>query len=570
MLDLIVRNGELVDGTGAPRRAADIGVQDGRVVAIGVVDGPAAREIDADGLVVAPGFIDVHTHYDVQGFWDPTLSPSPLHGVTSVFGGNCGFTAAPLDGDAAQYLMAMLAKVEGMPLASLQAGVPWDWRSTAEYLDRLDGRLSINAGFSVGHSALRRVVMGSEATERVATAAERAQMETLLRSGLEAGAMGFSSSLSATHNDAAGRPVPSRHAPFDEVLQLAAVCREFPGTSLELLPASGEDEFEPAIRDLMTQMSLAAERPLNWNILNPRSGNFDLIEGRLRASDHARSHGGKVVALVMPIGVNFRLNFETGFVLDMIPLINEALSLPPAQRLERLQDSGWRDRVLSDPVPSSAAHLMDWNRYEITEAFGPDTNRYEGRMLTAIAAEEGKRPLDALLDIVCADELRTTFGPPVPPDTAELWEQRVHWIRDPRTIVGASDAGAHLDMIGTFNYTTRLLGEGVRQFGALSLEEAVRHLTSEPAGLYGMVDRGILAEGSMADMVVFDPSTVGSDPLTTRADLPAGAGRLYAAAQGIVDVLVGGQVVAHDGEFTDARPGAILRSGRDTATAALR
>jgi N-acyl-D-aspartate/D-glutamate deacylase len=312
-----------------------------------------------------------------------------------------------------------------------------------------------------------------------------------------------------------------------------------------------------------------AQRPLNWNIINPREENFDRIEGRLRASDYARARGGKVVALVMPISVNFRLNFETGFVLDMLPLISEVLVLPPERRLATLGDPEWRRRLVSIDVPANSAHLMDWSRYEITEAFREETKRYQGRMLPDIAAEEGKTPLEALLDIVCTDELRTTFGPPIPRDTPRLWEKRVEYIRDPRTIVGASDAGAHLDMIGTFNYTTRLLGDGVRQFGAISLEEAVHHLTGAPAALYGMVDRGILQEGAAADMVVFDPETVGSEPLVTRADLPAGAGRLYAAAIGIVDVIVGGEVVAHEGNFTEARPGVILRAGRHTATPAL-
>ena len=236
MLDVVIRGGNVVDGTGAPQRRADIGIAQGRVVAIGDDVGAAHRVVDAADRIVAPGFVDVHTHVDAQAFWDPTLGPSPLHGVTTVFGGNCGFSIAPLDSSAAAYLMQMLAIVEGMPLSALEVGVPWDWTTTEEYLDRLDGKLSINAGFMVGHSAIRRVVMGEAATERISTPEELARMQALLRAGLRAGGIGFSTTRSTNHNDANGNPVPSRFADRNELVSLAAVCREFEGTSLEYLP----------------------------------------------------------------------------------------------------------------------------------------------------------------------------------------------------------------------------------------------------------------------------------------------------------------------------------------------
>src|SRR5829696_8068745 len=210
MLDVVIKGGTVIDGTGAPGVHADVGIRDGRVVEVGSVSEPAARTIDATDQVVPPGFIDIHTHYDAQAFWDSTLSPSPLHGVTTAMGGNCGFTIAPLTAEDGDYLMRMLARVEGMPLESLQQGVPWDWRTTGEYFDRLDGTLMPNAGFMVGHSAIRRVVMHDEATQRAATPAELAEMQRLLHAGLAAGGMGFSSTWSPSHNDHTGRPVPSR------------------------------------------------------------------------------------------------------------------------------------------------------------------------------------------------------------------------------------------------------------------------------------------------------------------------------------------------------------------------
>ncbi len=247
MYDVVIRNGLIVDGTGRPGRIADLAIAGGRIAKIGEVTEAGVEEIDANGHVVSPGFIDIHTHYDAQAFWDSTLSPSPLHGVTTVIGGNCGFTIAPLvagdgpvDPKDADYLMRMLARVEGMPLESLQQGLPWDWRTTEEYFDRLDGTLMPNAGFLIGHSALRRVVMHEDATSREATTEEIAEMQRLLRAGLAAGGMGFSSTWSTSHNDHTGVPVPSRHASRDELVALCSVVREFPGTTLEFIPAVGQ------------------------------------------------------------------------------------------------------------------------------------------------------------------------------------------------------------------------------------------------------------------------------------------------------------------------------------------
>jgi N-acyl-D-aspartate/D-glutamate deacylase len=565
--DLVITGGEVVDGTGSPRRRADLAVDDGRITAIGPRVGRGRRTIDAAGHLVAPGFVDVHTHYDVQGFWDPTLSPSPLHGVTTVFGGNCGFTVAPLRDDAGMYLMRMLARVEGMPLESLEIGVPWDWTSTAEYLDRLDGSLGPNAGFSVGHSALRRVVMGEAATERAATEDELDGMQQLLRAGLAAGALGFSSTWSSTHNDAEGRPVPSRFATADELVRLAAVCGEFEGTSLEFLP--GIATWDEATQAVMIDMTVAARRPLNWNIITGSAATLDHWYEKLSVSDRATAAGGKIVGLAIPRLGQVRLCFRSGFVLDAIDGWRGPMALPPDEKLAMLRDPVARARLGELAYDSDMGQLTDWGSKIIVEAFTDTTKRYEGRRIDDIAGEEAKSPFDALVDIVVADGLRTSFCSAQGSDSDADWAARAELMRDPRVVVGASDAGAHLDMLATFSFATDLLAYAVRQRGLLGLEEAVRLLTSVPAGLYGLRDRGTLVEGAWADVVVFDEATIGPEEVRTRFDLPGGTGRLYAGANGIATVLVNGTPLVDHGEFTGELPGTLLRAGRDTATPAL-
>ena len=570
MLDVVIKGGEVVDGTGAPRRRADVGVNGGRVVALGRLDEQARHTLDAGGRVVAPGFIDVHTHLDVQGFWDPTLSPSPLHGVTTAIGGNCGFSVAPLLEREADYLMRMLARVEGMPLDVLERSVPWDWHSTAEYFARIEGRLAINTGFMVGHSAVRRVVMGEAGTKRAANEDELQAMVQLVRDGLSAGALGFSSTWAASHQDGDGNPVPSRFASADELVALSAVCREFAGTSLEFLPQA-LGPFSEGVIDVLARMSVAAQRPLNWNVMFPTRANLDECLQRLSASDAAGAAGGKVVGLVMPVRDRVRLSFWSGRVFDMIPGWERAMALPPAQKLRVLSDPDQRRRLFQLAITSSQSggRSIDWGNWVIVETFHDETKRYQDRLVADIAAEQAKDPFDALLDIVCADGLRTTFTFNADPMDPAEWDARLRIIRDRRALIGGSDAGAHLDESAQFHYPTLLLAEAVRARGLLSLEELVRRITDLPARHYGLRDRGQLREGAWADVVVFNEATVASQPVTTRHDLPERAGRLAADSVGIDHVLVNGEEIVRDGSFTELRPGRLLRSGRDTTTPSL-
>jgi len=578
MLDLKISGGSVVDGTGAAAHRADVGVRDGRIVAVGSIDEPATRTIDATDLVVAPGFIDIHTHYDAQAFWDGTLSPSPLHGVTTVMGGNCGFTIAPLVGvgggpvraDDADYLMRMLARVEGMPLESLQLGVPWDWGTTAEYLDRLQGTLMPNAGFLVGHSALRRVVMHDAATERHATPAELEQMKALLRAGLAAGGMGFSSTWSPSHNDHLGHPVPSRAASREELIALCAVVSEFPGTQLEFIPAVGE--FSDDTFRLMGAMSAAANRPLNWNLLQVYAQNWDLVQHQLAGFDIAAAEGGRVLALTLPDTFRLRLNFTSGFILDILHGWDALMALPVDDKLRQLRDPAGRAEWnrLAQSTDGVQRSIANWGGYRLLETFSPQWQPYQGRIIGEVAQELGREPWDLLCDIVVDDGLRTVIANQDRGQDDATWRRRVEVWRDRRAIVGASDAGAHLDMIDSFSFSTTLLARAVREHQLMPLEEAVYHLTGAPAALYGLRERGRVATGFCADVQVFDPATVGPGPVAMKFDLPGGAGRVYGEALGVHHVIVNGVPCVDHGELLPARPGQILRSGTDTDTVTVR
>jgi N-acyl-D-aspartate/D-glutamate deacylase len=566
MLDLLIRGGDVVDGTGAARRRTDVGVRDGRIVAIGAVDEDATTAIDATGQVVAPGFVDLHTHYDAQVLWDPALTPSPLHGVTTVIGGNCGFTIAPVEPTETEYLTRMLARVEGMPLESLIAGVPYDWRSFGEYLDRIDGTTAVNAGFLVGHSALRRCVMGDDAVGKPASEDQIGAMRALLDQSLAAGGLGFSSSWARTHNDANGDPVPSRAATKDELIALCETTGRHAGTTLEFIPSVGG--FEEEHLELMAEMSRIANRPLNWNVLVPNAARAEYAWEALGAGDYAAARGGRVLALTVPDTMKTYLSFKSGFVLDALPGWAKTMALPPEEKLRVLADPAERKRLAegaASPEAGLLRGLARWEAMEVAQTFAPENRGIEGKTVGEIARARNQEPFDALCDIVVADGLRTVVCPPVAGDDAESWVLRRDVWRDPRAVVGASDAGAHLDMLSTFNYSTAML-RASREHDLLPLEEAVSLLTDRQARLYGITERGRVVEGWHADLVVFDPDRIGPGPIGWRNDLPAGAGRLYGEAEGISSVIVNGSEIVRDGDLTGTRPGTLLRSGRDTET----
>jgi N-acyl-D-aspartate/D-glutamate deacylase len=567
MYDVAIKSGFLVDGSGRKGTYADVGVRDGIIVAVGHLDEEAVREIDAEGLIVAPGFIDPHTHYDAAAFWDPDLTPSPLFGVTTVLGGNCGFTVAPLTDGVSAYVCAMLAAVEGIPTEALATGFNPEARSFLTYLSSLDGKLTINAGFSVGHSTVRRIVMGPRAVGERANAAEIAKMEQLIHRSLDEGALGFTTSLGSAHTDAGGDPVPSRFASEEELRRLAATVRPHPGTSLGITPPSGA--FSAEITSLFTEMSLAGDRPLNWNVLQISADDQEVVESQLAASDSADRAGASVIALTVPELSKLRLSFENGMILNMVPGWAEIFALPHNERLRQLARTDVRSRMrlgLDQIELSSLRTRLELANLTIGETYAPENAGSAGKKLGVLAKERLSDPLDALLDVVIADDLRTDIWPSVLGDDDESWELRRRAWLDGRVVMGGGDAGAHLDMTQSWRYFTTLLGTQVRSRGLLPLETAIHLLTDRPARLFGLKGRGRVSVGARADLVLFDLRRVGATEPVMRPDLPGGASRLWSQGIGIEHVLVNGITVVHKDRLTGSRGGQILRSGRDTDT----
>lgn len=568
MLDYLIRNGTVVDGSGTPGVRADVGIRDGRIVAVGDIGETARTTLDASGLVVAPGFIDPHTHYDAQLLWDPYASPSSLHGVTTVIGGNCGFTLAPLAPGDADYTRRMMAMVEGMPLAALEEGIDWNWSSYAEYLDRLDGRIGLNAGFLVGHCALRRAVMGRDATGNEADAKQVEAMATMLHDALAAGGLGFSSSQAHTHNDGDHNPVASRFASRSELLALSAVVREHPGTTLEFITDGCLDQFSDQEIDLMVAMSLTARRPMNWNVMGVSARNAARHEHQLSAGSRAQAAGARIVALTMPMLGGLKMSFLDYCALHSMPGLKEVLGLPVSGRMAVFRDPASRQwvREKAETVTGALAALARWGRYEIGETVSPENAGLTGRTIAEIARERGQDEYETLVEILLHDGLATALWPIPSDDDDASWKLRLQVWRDERAIIGGSDAGAHLDRMCGARYPTAFLGNVVRDRGLLSLEEAVHMMTDVPARLFGLRQRGRLEAGWYADVVVFDPKTIAPERIHTRRDLPGGTERLFAGATGIHRVLVNGREIVVDGKETGTLAGTLLRSGRDTET----
>ena len=571
MFDLIIKDGTVIDGTGSPGVKTDIAVSDGKISDIGSFDSSEAKEIvNAEDMIVCPGFIDPHTHYDAQLFWDPYASPSNLHGVTSVVMGNCGFSIAPIsDASDAQYLGEMLVQVEGMSAEALRLGVDWEWNSFEDYLGRLDGNVGVNVAAMVGHCALRRTVMKDDAVKREATEDEIAKMQKLLGEALEAGGLGFSTSRSFTHTDGDGLPVPSRVASTEEVLALAEVCEKYPGTTLEWVADGCLNGFSDEEVELMTQMSLRARRPLNWNVLTVDSARPDDYRNQINACERVAEEGGKAMALTMPILVGMTMHFHSFCALYKLPGWDEIMTLPEDEKMQKLADPSVRkflEENAASPEAGVFSRLTGWGKYRIGETFSEENKGLDGRLVSDIARERGTRDFYALLDIVLADNLKTVLWPgPTDDDPASWLMRQTVWDHE-EVMIGGSDAGAHLDRMAGASYPTEWIQDCLTGRELAPVEKAIEHMTDIPAKFFGLVDRGRIEEGFYADLVIFNPDQINSQELKILNDLPGESPRLYAGAEGIDKVFVNGILTINGGLPTEALPGVVLRSGTHTVT----
>jgi len=555
--DLLIKNGFLVDGSGLPGYHGDLGVAGGKIAAVGKVDGPAQEVIDAQGLVVAPGFIDVHTHYDAQLFWDPWATPSCWHGFTSVFMTNCGFGLAPCKPQDREYITRMLVKVEAMPLESLKAGVPWNWESYGEYLNALDRRLGVNVMALAPHSTIRYHVMGEDARKRPATTEEISKMQTVVADCIKAGAFGFSSSYGPVHFDGDGLPVPSRFADQDETVALARTLKDFHRGTVCVIPP-GIPKVGPKDMAYMSRLSRESGRPVVWNLLAQTWESPNHWRQVLDWTEEAFRDGARVhpLALCERFDLTFTLR---GAVFEDLPGWKAAISGSRAQKIANLSNPEMRaamQRDLDDPTPKVFSKRM---QDVFVSAVRLDEHKsLVGKNMVEVGREQGKTPLEAMLDLAIAENLDTQF---LIRGFQNGDEEAVRGLTtSPYVLTGGSDGGAHVAFLCQVTYSSFLLSHWVREKKALTLEQAVRKLTFDPAVLLGIPNRGLLKEGMAADLTIFDPDKVQAKEKEFVRDLPGGASRLIARADGYRYTVVNGQVLLRDGEPTGACPGRVLRS----------
>jgi N-acyl-D-aspartate/D-glutamate deacylase len=546
-MDVLVRNAALIDGSGAPTRAADVAITGDRIAAVSgpgeLVPGPGADVVDLGGLTLAPGFIDIHTHYDAQIFWDGDLTPSNWHGVTSVVMGNCGFSVAPTRPEHRDTIVRTLENVEGMTIEALDAGIDWCFETFPEYLAAIEQRRKrLNVGAFVGHSALRLFVVGGD--EREATPDEVARMSAVLRDAMEHGAIGFSTSRQPNHQGAFGRPVPSRYASIDEIYELTAVLGEVGNGVVEV-------SIGPGL--FVNEFSEMAERygvPVTWTALVARA---EKPGAALRTVDRGAALPGEVYPQVACRPIVMQVNLDDPSPLGEIDAWKEVLALPRDQRAARYRDASWRDRAR----PSTLATWSHrWPKIDVEET--GIHGDVVGVPLDRLAAERGTTPFDLMLDLALEDPMATRFRVVMDNDgDDEIGEL----LADKRVLLGLSDAGAHASQLCDACYSTHLLGHWVRERHALSLEDAVWRLTGHPSRAFRIADRGLVREGFFADLVAFDPDRVGCAPVERVHDQPGGAERLIVRSTGVERTWVNGMATRIDGEDVEnAAPGRLLRA----------
>ena len=565
--DTIIKGGRVIDGSGLPVRTADVGIKNGLITDIGRLCG-GTREINADGLVVMPGIIDAHTHYDPQLSFEPFGTSSCFHGVTSVVAGNCGYSIAPCAAGDHDWLTALFAKVEGMSPNVLRAGLPWDWDSFPSFLDALDKRLGINLAVYVGHSAVRRFVMREAASERAATDDEIATMQRVVREAMAAGAAGFSSSNGPTHVDQFKRPVPSRHGTFDEVLALAEAAGEGGAGSIAYLPESAPQGVDARDRQRLITLAHRAGLPVVIQGMGYRPGNRPLWEDQTNFLAEARAQGAAVYSMLRTQPFMRPFNWRRGTSLfEGVFHWRDLSELPAADRLVRLRDPAWREKLRwgidnpnkdsskgsTLPMPAMTAVFVDRS---------PSAPDAEGKSLAQLAGERGTHPADVMCDLSVADGLETQF---IWNSEAPPWiEANAEAQRNMHMIIGTGDGGAHADRDDGAEWSTYFIRTWLLERRQFSLEDGIRRITHIPAMITGLKGRGLLARGYHADIMMFDPSRIALGKKSLVRDMPGGEERWQVGCAGVVRVIVNGETIVEDGRLTGARPGHVLRVGNPT------
>ncbi|HWP58368.1 MAG TPA: amidohydrolase family protein [Candidatus Acidoferrales bacterium] len=558
--DLLIKGGRIYDGSGLPSYLGDVGVRAGKIVELGRLNGGARRVVQADGLAVAPGFIDFHTHLDAQLLWDPLATSSCWHGITTVIPGNCGLALAPARPQDHEGILKSFVRVEAMPMAALKAGVSWEWTSFPEYLRKLDQRLGVNVAALMGHCAVRQYVMGEEACARAATPDEIRRMQDLVREGMRAGAIGFSTNQNPVHMRDDGKPIPSRLATEEEILALAEVLGELNAGSVQISQGSlgVSNETEKAV-GFFGRLAEASGRPVIWQSIAHRWDRPDLWREQLKMAEEILARGIPSYPLCNARLFNNRFTLKNAQVFDDLPTWKNLMFVPEEKRAQLFRDPEVRAKLrfegVEDRRPSRFSRR--WDLVYFIKAARPEHRPLERKSVAEIARLRGQDVIDAFLDLSLEEGLEAQFQTSsTNGDEAAVAEI----LRSPFTLVGQSDAGAHLIYDAGYGYATRFLGYWIRERNAMTLEEGIRKLTFMVASVFGLHDRGLLRPGMAADLVLFDPETVSDSEPEMASDLPAGEKRLVQKARGVKMTVVNGEVLTEDGEHTGAFPGRVLRN----------
>ena len=555
--ELLIKNGTVVDGSGAPPVRADIAVAQGKIAEIGKITAGAKKIIDASDLTVSPGFIDHHTHYDAQICWDPVISPSSWHGVTSVIMGNCGVGLAPCKPEVREIAAWDLVNVEAIPFDVLSQGVTWDWETFPEYMDAADRRGSgINLGFMAPLTPFRHYVMGEESMERAATPEETSQIAALLREAMQAGAFGFSTTNGPQHIGYQGRPLACRLASFDELAAYAGVLKSLGRGTIELALNDQPGVVTESDYALLDHLGTQSNRPVTWLAMLSRDDQPDVCMETLRQTESLIRRGIVPQVTCRPLSV--QVNLRNPFIFANLECWNPAFNKSSEEQAGLYRDPEFR-RAWRKTFEQPRVFPGKWDRVDIQEVSNPSLKKYEGKTVDQVARERGKDGLDTFLDLAIEDDLNIQYVMAL----FNADEKRVaELITHPNTMIGLSDGGAHVDMLCDAGYCTYLLGTWVREKQLMPIERAVQRITSEPAQFFGVPNRGVLAEGMAADIVIFDAATIGSPKRPEmRYDLPGGGRRLVVPAQGVMHTVVNGEVLYADQQHTGDLPGQVLRAG---------